>query len=919
MTILGEAMRSTNKGTRRLHLITGLLTLILLTVLPLTALAQTAKVTPGDQDDLRRRLMQHRQAEADSKTRALERMLRVQQAQTANQAKYDVHYYDLNLTLTPNTTTLSGQVTVKAEVTGVAISTMDLDLHSVMSVSAVTAGGSPAGYSHVGNLLTVTLDRGYVVGEMVEVVVSYSGNPESAGGSFDWTLHGGQTMIWTLSEPYGAREWWPCKDVNTDKADSLDIRVTVPDNLTVASNGVLVSNIDNGSTRTFHWQTSYPINTYLVSLAIHPYTFWNDWYTPQGGGAPMEVQFYVFADRFAQSQANYLLTVDMIDAFAQGWGEYPFVDEKYGHADFTWGGGMEHQTITSMGGWSEDLVSHELAHQWWGDHITCADFGHIWLNEGFATWGEAYWKEVNDGFEVYKSYMEAAGYYGPGTIFVEDPTDIGSIFPPSTTYNKASWVVHMVRGILGDTDFFAGLAAYRAQYGYGSATTEQFRDVMEGVSGKDLDTFFNQWIYGEYYPVYDYIWSQIGGTLDLTIDQIQTNTGLFAMPIQLQVVTSTDTLDFTVDNSQATENYQLAVTGQVESVLLDPDRWILRRIKSEVTDPTFHRGILVVNGVHWDTYGFEITSAYDDSTFWGDFDFSFWDTFQEPPSGYPSILPEPLGHGSVPPDLIGQFSTVVWVGNDYNGDLASWYDTPIQSYLEVGGNVMLMTRQSRDFCDTDLTNYLGVSWAEENAPLGNYDAAYPGLVDIPFLGAQSWNDVFNVTVGPQGTLLFRDTAGFPVNRGTGVHSQPPGGGSERPEGGRFVLLAGRPYRMNHDALRSNVEFILENLFSEPWIVIDVPEVVSVERLQLLPSYPNPFGSQTVIPFTLPQAGPVKLAVYDAAGRLIRTLVSGQRTAGRQHVTWDGRDGAGRVLASGAYFLRLEAAGATRVRTVVLAK
>ena len=148
-------------------------------------------------------------------------------------------------------------------------------------------------------------------------------------------------------------------------------------------------------------------------------------------------------------QATYALTVPMIDAFAQGYGEYPFVQEKYGHAEFTWGGGMEHQTISSMGGWSEDLISHELAHQWWGDMITCADFGHIWLNEGFATWSEAYWKELSDGVETYRLYMDYASYWGGGTIFVEDPLN-DNIFDGNLSYNKGSWVVHMLRGVLGD-------------------------------------------------------------------------------------------------------------------------------------------------------------------------------------------------------------------------------------------------------------------------------------------------------------------------------------------------------------------------------------------------------------------------------------------------------------------------------------
>jgi len=160
---------------------------------------------------------------------------------------------------------------------------------------------------------------------------------------------------------------------------------------------------------------------------------------------------------------------------------------------------MEHQTLTSMGGWSEDLISHELAHQWWGDMVTCEDFGHIWLNEGFATWSEAYWAEQYYDFATYRQYMDIASYYGAGTIFVEDPLS-ENIFDGNLSYNKGSWVVHMLRGVLGDTDFFAGLALYRSSHLYGSATTEQLQTALETVSGQDLTAFFQQWIYGEYFP-----------------------------------------------------------------------------------------------------------------------------------------------------------------------------------------------------------------------------------------------------------------------------------------------------------------------------------------------------------------------------------------------------------------------------------
>jgi aminopeptidase N len=900
-------------GFRRVAAPAFLLSLALALALPLAALGG-----PGDLD-IDRLLAESRAAraqEAALKQRNAQGQLLALFERTVNQDQYDVQHYDLSLMLNPSTQILSGTNVVTAAVTGAAIGTLDLDLDSGMTVTACTAGGTATTWSHGAGLLTVTLDHSYNPGEIVTVTVSYTGNP--GGGAFGWDTHLSQPMIWTLSEPFGAREWWPCKDLNTDKAETMDIRVTVPSNLIVASNGSLESNVDNGNgTRTFHWHSSYPIVPYLVSLAIHSYAVNSDWYTPMAGGDPMEVRFYVYPDDVGNAAENNAKVVGMIEAFAPLYGEYPFVSEKYGHAQFPWGGGMEHQTCTSMGGWWESVIAHELSHQWWGDMVTCADFGHIWLNEGFASWSEAVYYESLGGPEAYRQYMDGMAYFGPGTVFVENPLS-DNIFDGNLSYDKGAWLVHMLRGVLGDEDFFAGLAAYRALYEGGSATTEQLRDVLEGVSGRDLDTFMEQWVYGEYFPVYRMSWLANPGGVQVQIEQVQTNTGLFAMPIQLRVTTDQGSTDFVVENALASESYQLAVAGTVERVELDPDRWILRQVQTTVSNPSFAAGILVVNGVDWDTYTPEIQDAYLAGAFWGDNEFDFWDTFPAPAGGYPATLPAPLGHGGVPADLIGQYSAVVWVGNNYNGDLPKWQETPILSYLEVGGNVLLLTRMGEDFLDGALADYLGINLNASGTP-GNCTAVYPGLVNVPFTGSQSYTDVFATAVGPNSTLLCQTTSGFSGIRGTGVHAQPPGGGSHRPEGGQFVYLAGRPYRMNFTALGANVAFILEHFFGEPWTVTGAPGESPAAAFGLAGNFPNPFNPKTTIAFDLPAAGPARLAIYDVAGRLVRVLAEGRLATGRQQLDWDGCDAAGREAAAGLYLARLEAAGKADTQRLVLLK
>jgi len=892
--------------------------LLMALLLPVVAFAQV-----DDSVDLKDRLLEHRRQEAANKAAVAKAWAATDKAETPNQAMYNVHHYFLDLDLNTASHILSGVVTVTAEVTGASITTLDLDLKSNMTVLATTSGMVGVTFSRASNLLTVNLDRTYTTGETVVVGVQYSGNP--AGAAFGWSSYGGQDMIWTLSEPYGARDWWPCKDLNHDKADSVDIEVTVPDHLVVASNGLLESEITGGGTNTYHWKSLYPIPTYLVSLAIHPYERYTHYYVPLGGGDPMDVQYFVYPGHWATVEPTYDLTVPMIGTFAQAYGEYPFVDEKYGHAEFTWGGGMEHQTITSMGDYDEDLISHELAHQWWGDMITCEDFHHIWLNEGFATWSEAYWKEQTAGFATYQNYMDAAAFYGPGTIFVEDPNDFGAIFDPNLSYNKGSWIVHMLRGVLGDTDFFAGIDLYRANHIYSTATTEDLQAAMETVSGLDLTDFFQQWIYGEYFPVYAIGWTEGpgAGEITVTIDQVQDNTGLFTMSIQLRVTTDQGAEDFTVQNSLATEQYVLQITGTPEGMALDPDRWILRLVESQVTNPTFDKGILLVNGVHWDTYGAEITSAYDDSTFWGDNEIDFWDCFAEPGAGYPASLPAPLGHGTVPAEFLGGYSTVIWVGNNYSGDLPRWAATPITSYLETGGNVLLMTRRARSFVEGDLTGYLGVTWAEADATLGNYIAQIPGLTDQAFIGDQSWNDVFYIDIQSQSTLLFTDTVNFSQTRGLGVWADPGGVGTFRAEGGQFVLLDGRPYCMDHASLRSNVEFILSTYLGEPYTPVSAapdPDPLPMVGTALGRNHPNPFNPRTTIVFDLARSGPARLNVYDMAGRHVRTLVDEISLGkGRHEAVWDGRDTTGREVSAGVYFYNLRADGFEKTHRMTLVK
>ncbi|MBU1701212.1 MAG: T9SS type A sorting domain-containing protein [Candidatus Eisenbacteria bacterium] len=822
---------------------------------------------------------------------------------TGNQYLYDVGYYDIVFNLNPSTHVLTGTVTMRATASTASLDMVELDLRVNMNVSSVTSGGAATTYSHLSDILSIDLDRTYSSGEEFILVIDYSGTP--SGGYFAFDSNGGETLIWTLSQPYGARTWWPCKDYPFDKPDSVDIHVTVPSGLITASNGSLREQTDDGTLAYSWWHEEYPIATYLVSLAIHPYSVFTDAYVYSPGDS-MDLVFYDFPAHAAGNRPINAMIKDIIGAFASVYNEYPFLNEKYGHAEFPWGGGMEHQTCTSLGYYAESIAAHELSHMWWGDMITCEDYHHIWLNEGMATYSEAIWYELAYGPEAYHQDLSANQYFGPGTIYVPDLSNTNRIFDSNLSYNKGSWVPHMLRHVVGDDDFFEILNTYYTQYGYSVATTEDFQSVAESVSGLELGAFFTQWIYGEYFPIYSYSWNAAasgdGFDISLIVDQLQSSQ-IFTMPIDVAITTASGEEIQVIQDHLATQSFMLHVDEEPLSIVLDPDNWILRLILSPLPEPTFDKEILLVNGVSWDSYGAEILSAYEDRAFSGDLAIDFWDYFDEPGSGYPSTLPAPRGHGAVPGDILGEYKNVIWIGNDYNGDVSGWIDSPIYSYLGAGGNVLLMTRRGESFIMDPYREYLGIDWESETTI---YDciAVEPGLSDIARIGTQSYNATFSSTVGPESTLLFEAQQGFGAYRGIGVIAIPPDGGTYNPEGGRFAFLSGRPYRWDHFDLQENVIYILYHYFGIEASDVGQSESSNLSFILNHPG-PNPFSALTSIGFTLPTAESTRLAVWDISGRLVRVLLDNKMDAGRHSVKWDGLDGSGNEVATGLYFYRLE--------------
>ncbi|MEE9167847.1 MAG: M1 family aminopeptidase [Candidatus Neomarinimicrobiota bacterium] len=508
------------------------------------------------------------------------------------EAGFDVTFYRVSLNIDPGTKSIAGDVTMRAHSTVSDLQEVTLDLYNNMVVDSITSEGSLLAYSHADNKLNIDLSRKHDTGEAFAVRIYYSGQPVNEGGfhSFTFEEHEGVPIISTLSEPFGSPTWWPCNDDPADKADSVDLIITVPSSLVVASNGVLISEITHGDgTKTFFWKERYPISSYLVSLAITNYETFSDYYHYSESDS-MEVVYFVYPEDLNAAKEDFTVIVPMIEYYSSLFGQYPFIEEKYGMAEFPWGGAMEHQTCTSYGSrliqgnhYYDWIIAHELAHQWFGNLITMKGWSHIWLNEGFASYAEALWEETLHGRGAYLNYMDRmdSGLF-PTSVFVYDSTDIYSLFN-RTVYDKGAWVLHMLRRVMGDSAFFQAMKTYVEEYPFENATTEDFCRICESYYADDLDWFFHQWIYERFRPTYEYSWYETTseGNHIVSLRLVQTSTGstLFKMPLDIVLTMASGETTFVVWDSLKTQEFQFVLDEAVTHLEIDPEGWVLKELQ----------------------------------------------------------------------------------------------------------------------------------------------------------------------------------------------------------------------------------------------------------------------------------------------------------------------------------------------------
>ena len=525
--------------------------------------------------------------------------MRLNKIEYPGDSSIDVTYYKLNLAITYTPNYLRGAVTVNAKSNSQSLTNFFLDLQDALTVDSVISNGKPLTFTHANAKLNINLDKPYNTGELFSVIIYYEGVPGSSGfGSFEFGNHSGQPAIWSLSEPYGASDWWPCKDTPADKADSSDVWLTCDSSFKAVSNGTLEDIVNNNNgTYTYKWKNHYPIAQYLISLAIADYVEYTTYFHYTAADS-MPVENFIYPETFNSVKSDLDKTTTMLEVFSQRYGPYPFLREKYGQVQFGWGGGMEHQTITSLGSFGEDIQAHELAHQWYGDKITCKDWNDIWLNEGFATYSEAVYFEATQGENTYRSMtqqdMENA-MSAQGSVYVQDISSVNNIFNYDRTYAKGAVVLYMLRGITGDSTFFNIMRTYAAdpKVAYGVATTADFEADAEKVYGQSLKYFFDEWIFGENYPHYNVSWNfnSIGNgnyNINLNIVQtINTNPAFFTMPIKIKISTSVSDTTVTRFNNAQSQQINIIVKGSPNYLTFDPDNQILKDINiTDTADPT---------------------------------------------------------------------------------------------------------------------------------------------------------------------------------------------------------------------------------------------------------------------------------------------------------------------------------------------
>jgi aminopeptidase N len=494
-----------------------------------------------------------------------------------NQNKIDILHYDIHLDLNTDEKSLKGDVTLTGIVTDSSINQIDLNFYDNFTIEGVWLNGDNTPYVNNKTRLTIPSVPGT---DTFSVRVVYEGRPVRAGLSgFVFGSINKNPVVYNINEPVYASTWFPCNDLPTDKAQ-LRMSVTNDKKFTSVSNGKLVSVDELNGKRTYIWETVYPISTYLIAVYSAEYVNFNDVYISRDGNDTMNIEYYAFPNHVEQAKIDFFDHPEIMKFFSETFGEYPFIKEKYGVAEFLWQiGAMENQTITGIGSnfvggnrFFNDIYVHELAHSWWGNAVGPETWADIWLNEGFATYSEALYSEHKYGEEALISTIMSkfdenfsGALYNPGN-------DLFS----NTIYSKGAWVLHMLRWEMGDSLFFNLLRTYYESYKYKTASTKDFQQLTETFTARDYTWFFNQWVLeGEDQINLDYSWEYEDSILVLKTKQVQKQYNPYYFSLEIEIVYPSGKERQVVFVNKTSAEFRLPVKGRPAEVQIDPFKRLL--------------------------------------------------------------------------------------------------------------------------------------------------------------------------------------------------------------------------------------------------------------------------------------------------------------------------------------------------------
>ncbi|MFA5418448.1 MAG: M1 family aminopeptidase [Bacteroidales bacterium] len=515
---------------------------------------------------------------------------------------YDVTFYGLDIEVSSETIAVGGNGTING-IALVPLDTFAFELIPEQNIDSMWFNGTRYdNYYRDGNNVLVPVDE-INTGTSFSAVIYYHGAPPT-GGFFSGVTHSysntyNQPVTWTLSEPFAARDWFPVKQDLEDKADSCWVFLTTTTNNKAGSQGLLtnVVGLGNGKHR-FEWKSNYPIDYYLISFAVADYQEYNVYSHPaEMNGDSILVQNFIYNSPgcLEANKAGIDQTAEFIEVLSDKFILYPFWQEKYGHCLTQLGGGMEHQTMTTLGGFSFHLVAHELGHMWFGDNVTCATWSDIWINEGFATYSDYLATEYIQGWDEAKTLisneqnhaMSSAG----GSIYIPEvevyPGNESRIFSGRLSYDKGAAIIHTLRHeIQNDSLFFAVMKSFQTDFTGSTATGEDFKNSAEQVTGMDFGYFFDQWYYGEGYPIYDLDWYSTDNTFFLSSTQsTSSSTPFFKMIMEYKLffLDGTDTI-VKLQQTSNFNSFEIETGKKVGLVVVDPEKWTMEKVNSLIVN-----------------------------------------------------------------------------------------------------------------------------------------------------------------------------------------------------------------------------------------------------------------------------------------------------------------------------------------------